>query len=467
MDQPPLSKKSYHLIINVFACPTVERYKNELLKINETWRPTAEAMGVKVLFFFGEEQTEFIDDNYIYLPNIKNDYDSAAWKQYLGFKYIYENYNAEFIYTCGTDTFINIKNLLSYLGTLEYGKKLYIGGHGTTRQVGNKCVYFHCGGAGMIITNKILEELYPQLDILQDQWREICECNSVHWWIAASDVSMGYFLASESYADGVETIKNINFHSCNYLGYNCSGEHCCKDIINIDTLITCHHMSLTDFDNFQKILDNKLLCNKKYISLCDKPSDINEHLPTLHQLATECTSILELGVRGVVSSWAFVNGLLHSNGCNNVNKPLLFLNDLEVCDISELLNTTKNLNIDIKHQWINCLDLDFTNEGNTFDMVFIDTWHIYGQLKRELEKFSNISNKYIVMHDTTVDEYEGETIRCGFNAQQQSEESGFLIEEILQGLGKAIDEFLMNNPNWILKKKYTNNNGLTILERVF
>jgi hypothetical protein len=236
-------KKSYQLIINVFACPTVERYKNELLKINETWRPTAETMGVKVLFFFGEEPTDLIDDNYIYLPNVKNDYDSAAWKQYLGFKYIYENYNTEFIYTCGTDTFINIKNLLSYINTLEYGKKLYIGGHGTTRQVGDKCVYFHCGGAGTIITNKILEELYPQLDIIQDQWRAICEQYSVHWWIAASDVSIAYFLASPPYVDGVETIKNINFHSCNYLGHRCDGTYCCKDIINIDTLITCHHMS--------------------------------------------------------------------------------------------------------------------------------------------------------------------------------------------------------------------------------
>lgn len=462
-----MSKKLYQLIINVFACPTVERYKNELLKINETWRPTAEAMGVKVLFFFGEDETDLIGDNYIYLPNVKNDYDSAAYKQYLGFKYIYENYNAEFIYTCGTDTFINIKNLLSYINTLEYGKKLYIGGHGTTRQVGDKCVYFHCGGAGTIITNKILEELYPQLDIIQDQWRAICEHNSVHWWIAASDVSMGYFLANPPYADDVLIIKNTNFYSCNYLGHRCDGTYCCKDIINIDTLITCHHMSLNDFDNFQKILNNNnCTINNKYMSLCTKLSDINEHLPTLCQLATECNSILELGMREAVSSWAFVNGLLLA-GKNNTasdNASLLFLNGIQACNISELLDSTKDLNIKIKYQWGNCLDLDTTN--NKFDMVFIDTWHVYGQLKRELEKFSKISNKYIVMHDTTVDEYEGETIRCGMNAQAQSEESGFPIEEILQGLGKAIDEFLIECPNWIIKKKYTNNNGLTILELI-
>ena len=71
------------------------------------------------------------------------------------------------------------------------------------------------------------------------------------------------------------------------------------------------------------------------------------------------------------------------------------------------------------------------------------------------------------MHDTTVDEYDGETIRCGMNAQEQSSASGFPLEEILQGLGKAIDEFLIDNSNWIINKKYINNNGLTILEKIY
>jgi hypothetical protein len=35
-----------------------------------------------------------------------------------------------------------------------------------------------------------------------------------------------------------------------------------------------------------------------------------------------------------------------------------------------------------------------------------------------------------------------------------------------ENLQKAIDEFLLNNTEWKLKKKYINNNGLTILERV-
>ena len=109
--------------------------------------------------------------------------------------------------------------------------------------------------------------------------------------------------------------------------------------------------------------------------------------------------------------------------------------------------------------------MDLTLEENV-DMTFIDTWHVYGQLKRELAKFAPITNKYIVMHDTTVDEIVGETIRNGWNAEEQSIQTGIPVEEINCGLGKAIDEFLQEHSEWILKEKFTNNHGLTILQKI-
>lgn len=193
--------------------------------------------------------------------------------------------------------------------------------------------------------------------------------------------------------------------------------------------------------------------------LASVPSDINEHLLTLYRYAMNCESIIELGVRGCVSSWAFTYGLLHNN------KPVkkLLLNDIEPCDISELLRATKNLNINIGYNWINDLHM---NIDENVDLTFIDTWHVYGQLKRELDKFSKITNKYIIMHDTTVDEIYGETIRNGWDANKQSVESGFPVDEINCGLMRAITEFLSANNNWRLKERYTNNNGLTILEKI-
>ncbi len=186
--------------------------------------------------------------------------------------------------------------------------------------------------------------------------------------------------------------------------------------------------------------------------------DIMEHLPTLYNYAKECDSVFETGVRGCVSSWAFLYGLLDGNK----QKKRLFMNDINVCDVNDLINVSKHFNIDVVYEWKNNLLLEF---NEMFDITFIDTWHVYGQLKRELDKFSKITNKYIIMHDTTVDEIYGETIRCGWDAGQQSIESGFHVEEINKGLWPAVEEFLQKNPEWYIKERFTNNNGLTILAK--
>lgn len=239
---------------------------------------------------------------------------------------------------------------------------------------------------------------------------------------------------------------------------------------------------MRDFIHIKQIYNK--LCENSYTT----PSiDIMEHLPTLYKYAKECDSIFETGVRGCVSSWAFLYGLLDRE---DNKKRFLYMNDIDECDIELLLNTSNEFEdkVEIKYEWKNNLKLDITQ---TFDITFIDTWHIYGQLKRELEKFSKFTNKYIIMHDTTVDEKYGEFIRnnassviceydektghnmyyefldnnCKKEVISLSNKSGFPVHEILCGLEPAIQEFLVNHPEWYVKEKYTNNHGLTILAR--
>ena len=87
---------------------------------------------------------------------------------------------------------------------------------------------------------------------------------------------------------------------------------------------------------------------------------------------------------------------------------------------------------------INDLDL---NINENYDLTFIDTWHVYGQLKRELDKFSKITNKYIIMHDTTVDELLGESIRCNMDAKKQSEESEYQLVKYIKDYGRQLKNF--------------------------
>ena len=213
------------------------------------------------------------------------------------------------------------------------------------------------------------------------------------------------------------------------------------------------------------------LLETKYVTLCITSSDINEHLPTLKKYAEECSSVFETGVRGVVSSYALLYGLVENKTTNN---KLIFLNDIEQCDIAEFRRLAEANFVSVKYEWNNNLDLVFS-PNETYDLTFIDTWHVYGQLKRELEKFSKITNKYIIMHDTEIDGIHGETKRSGglYNNLYINNSLDGLVartkipkHEILKGLLPAIDDFLAANTNWIMDKQYKNNNGLTILKRI-
>jgi hypothetical protein len=229
------------LIICVFGCDTIEKYRNEILKINETWGSTF----VKILFFLGEE--EYLQgENYIHLKDVKNDYLSASYKQFLGLKYIYENYKPKFVFVCGTDTYININKLLKYIEQFNSNSNLYIGGHGCKRQVKEKYLYFHSGGAGFILSFGCLSKLYPLLNNAVEKWLEICPQHLIY----ACDVAISYYLQE---LDTTVLIDNDSFWNCNYKGM--VGSYSCHSNINIQKIITCHNMSLSDFDEFSSYLN--------------------------------------------------------------------------------------------------------------------------------------------------------------------------------------------------------------------
>ena len=216
-----------------------------------------------------------------------------------------------------------------------------------------------------------------------------------------------------------------------------------------------------DFTEIKNIYDT-LCLNKNPFGYYLNPIDIYEHLPTLYRYTNECESVLECGVRGAVSSWAFVYGLLNNSSHNKK----LILNDIQPCNIDTLLQKTKNINLDIEYKWINNLDLVLKEN---VDMTFIDTWHVGGHLKKELAKFSKFTNKYIIMHDTTVDEFTSEAIRANLTEEQIKElaiSSSMSIDDVKMGLWPAIEDFLKNNNEWVLHERFTNNNGLTILKKV-
>jgi len=173
---------------------------------------------------------------------------------------------------------------------------------------------------------------------------------------------------------------------------------------------------------------------------CSQSSDINEHLPTLRDLAMECNHITEMGVRGIVSTWAFVEGLKKGGKLISIDiqYPAIFGGDLQ-----PVIDECKTKGIDFTFRLGDTRKIEI----EPTDLLFIDTLHRYTQLKIELQLHADKARKYLVFHDTTNFETTGEL-------------------GIDKGLWLAIEEFIIEHKEWILKKRYTNNNGLTILQRI-
>jgi hypothetical protein len=191
---------------------------------------------------------------------------------------------------------------------------------------------------------------------------------------------------------------------------------------------------------------------------CSQASDINRHLPTLYRYARRSEVIAEFGVRGIVSTWAFLRGLLE-NGSQT--KELICVDIADVPEMEQVRTLAGHNGIRLtfhQHDSATCVIPEV-------DLLFVDTWHVYGHLKRELNNHCERVRKYILMHDTELDGILGESRRFGWNIKEQAAKSGYPEEEIACGLQRAISEFLAKHSQWRLIRRYRHCCGLTILAR--
>jgi hypothetical protein len=166
-----------------------------------------------------------------------------------------------------------------------------------------------------------------------------------------------------------------------------------------------------------------------YYEKCRTKSDINEHLPVLREYGDKVNHITEMGVRGIVSTYA----LLASRPKKMISYDIIYVDTSHIHSLAPateyrfIVGDTRQISIE------------------PTELLFIDTLHNYDQLKTELTLHAPKTSKFIVLHDTETFGVHGET------------------EQI--GLLKAIDEFLEINTVWVNDLRLKNNNGLTILKK--
>jgi hypothetical protein len=188
-------------------------------------------------------------------------------------------------------------------------------------------------------------------------------------------------------------------------------------------------------------------------NLKSNPSDINEHLDTLQNLSSLCDSVIELGVRGGVSTHALLAGKPNKMKSFDINS---------IGSLEQAFNEYANdKNISWKFFNENCLT---TNNIDNCDLLFIDTFHSFKQISCELLLHGNKARKYLVFHDT---------VSFGYNDELGYIQLEYLPEQLKQfclnlpdikGIMPAIESFMTLFPQWKIDHHYQNNNGLMILK---
>lgn len=151
----------------------------------------------------------------------------------------------------------------------------------------------------------------------------------------------------------------------------------------------------------------------------------------LKKYAELSDSIVELGVRGIVSTWALLAGKPKIMLSVDIEDPSVYGGNLW-----EVYDATAEENIIFSFIRTSSLEINLPEH----DFLFIDTIHTKAQLSQELARHANKVKKYIAFHDTH--------------------------HEALPEMLDCVNEFLTNNSDWKMEEDKTNNGGLTVISKV-
>lgn len=186
-------------------------------------------------------------------------------------------------------------------------------------------------------------------------------------------------------------------------------------------------------------------------------SDIYQHLPILYEYAKNCDHVTEMGARGGNSTRAF----LYANPKKFVSYDYQYKTPEphllhEVNKLISIFEKSKEIGINCEYIGEDVLNVEIEET----DLLFIDTWHCYEQLKKELQLHAGKVKKYIAFHDTFTYGQKGEGYpNMDVNHPRRDTFDGN------GGIRKAIDEFLEQNTEWKIDYETEENNGLIVISK--
>jgi hypothetical protein len=176
-----------------------------------------------------------------------------------------------------------------------------------------------------------------------------------------------------------------------------------------------------------------------------QPSDFNEHLETLRDLAAKCEHVTQIGIWGKPSRVALANG----TACNVARDSVAAATESRATKFADYSPRPRPEWADLKRflgdrfegkEWQPFAEIDET------DLLFIDTYHTAEETLNLFTKHAPKVRKYLVVHTT---ETFGEK---GDNGQP--------------GVRFGVRQFVHQSREWTVIRDDKNNHGLMVLSRL-
>lgn len=189
--------------------------------------------------------------------------------------------------------------------------------------------------------------------------------------------------------------------------------------------------------------DTRTLLQKRWDRLpgINGYDSMGEYLPVLQRYAGQVGHITEFGVFNGVSTTAFLAGLGNPLRENKADRKLYCVDLQRSADIDELSTAAAELGVLFQF----AQDDTRTVPMEETDLLLVDSWHNAETVAAELAHAAPFVKRYIVFHDTEMFWYVG--------------------NDGSPGIGKAIDAFLREHPEWKEVERIRTGAGLMVIER--
>lgn len=237
---------NHKLVIGLLGTTINPKYRAQIVACRATWIPEAEKLQVPVVIFGGYHVDPQIP--VVNLPHAAEDYYSAFNKQFLGLKYLYDKYDADFYFFAGTDNYIFTNRLLKLIENYNSSELLYVGGSGDDRNINGTVIHFYSGGGGFLLSRGVLCLLNDHnLLSLQatEVWRAACADQSLY---PACDVAIAYLAHIYNFT----FINDPNFKGCNCYGLGATEDKWYPNPPDWSKIYTCHYMEPYMLKYFQQ-----------------------------------------------------------------------------------------------------------------------------------------------------------------------------------------------------------------------